>query len=354
MTTNTNITGSKELPFFIILGRPRSGTTLLRTLLDAHPNVTIPVECPLLMRMYGKYGRRKQWDTKVLNSFFNDLFKIVKFENWIIDKEKLKANLLKMTGHYTYMDICKVVFSNYISFYPKNEVMVLGDKNPAYSKFAKRVSKMFPEARYIHITRDYRDHILSMLNVGLAQPLVSFLAYQWKLSFKTITRLSKKKPESFYTLRYEDLVLNTEVKLREICNFLSIEYDPVVLNYAERQDEFNKIFDQETLDRYADSLFKPIKPDRIGLWKKALKEKDIKMADVVLGSCSEKAGYERKYKNFSLLCYIKATPAITLIRLNYLRRFAVSKMPVNMRRAINNGWKSFTRVIYKKLLIRSK
>lgn len=45
-----------DTPFIFIVGRPRSGTTLLRTLYDAHPNVNIPPECQFVVNLYGKYG----------------------------------------------------------------------------------------------------------------------------------------------------------------------------------------------------------------------------------------------------------------------------------------------------------
>ncbi|NQU34666.1 MAG: sulfotransferase [Bacteroidetes bacterium] len=46
-----------KIPFFFVVGRPRSGTTLLRTLFDAHPNVSFPPECQFIINLYPKYGK---------------------------------------------------------------------------------------------------------------------------------------------------------------------------------------------------------------------------------------------------------------------------------------------------------
>ena len=60
----------RNLPFFFILGRPRSGTTLLRTILDAHPNIVIPPENSYLIHLYFKYRHAGvKWESEiVLNS----------------------------------------------------------------------------------------------------------------------------------------------------------------------------------------------------------------------------------------------------------------------------------------------
>jgi len=64
--------GKGKPQLFFILGRPRSGTTLLRTLLDAHPQVKVPPEYPVVLQLYKKYGRIRQWDETTLEEFKKD------------------------------------------------------------------------------------------------------------------------------------------------------------------------------------------------------------------------------------------------------------------------------------------
>jgi len=91
-----------NLPFFFIIGRPRSGTTLLRTLFDAHPNVTIPLECPLIKHLSDKYQHIRLWDAPLLNMLYQDVLKQQKFDTWFINKDDLKESLLKHAGHYSF------------------------------------------------------------------------------------------------------------------------------------------------------------------------------------------------------------------------------------------------------------
>ena len=70
----------ESLPLFFIIGRPRSGTTLLKTLFDAHPNVNIPIECPVFMALHNRYGETKYWSKNTLSLFYNDLLKLKRFD----------------------------------------------------------------------------------------------------------------------------------------------------------------------------------------------------------------------------------------------------------------------------------
>ena len=65
-----------SMPLFFIIGRPRSGTTLLRVLFEAHPHVLIPPESPFIISLYKKYGKVTTWDDRVIREFCEDLFLI--------------------------------------------------------------------------------------------------------------------------------------------------------------------------------------------------------------------------------------------------------------------------------------
>ena len=76
----------ENIPFFFIIGRPRSGTTLLQTLLDAHPNVIIPPESAVIKECYERFGKVIVWDDKRIQELIHFLYEINKFETWNISK----------------------------------------------------------------------------------------------------------------------------------------------------------------------------------------------------------------------------------------------------------------------------
>ena len=151
----------KEIPIFFIVGRPRSGTTLLRTLFDAHPNSIVPPECQFIINLFPKYGKITHWHEKDLEEFYSELVKQWLFDLWPLDRQELRENLMACTGEQSYGTICKVVYASYQSVFNHDKILALGDKNPGYAIYTRKLLKIFPKAKFIHIIRDYRDNFLS-------------------------------------------------------------------------------------------------------------------------------------------------------------------------------------------------
>lgn len=310
--------GITGIPFFMILGRPRSGTTLLRTLFDAHPNVKIPPEYPIILPLYQKFRKVKVWDEKTILKFIDQIFKSPAFnnrrlENLKLDREMYTSGLLAMVHSGTTQDFLKSFNYYSYSLFPKNEIQYVGDKNPVYSIYAKRFLKIFPDARFICIIRDYRDNYISMKglkDLNLEAPLLSLQVTRWRYVVRLFLACKKKYPEKFYILRYEDLVRNHEKVFHELCSFLGIPYDPVVFDFFTRKEESLKLYPKELIEKYHRSLLNPINTGRMDLWKKEMTGNQVRFADHIAGKYADILGYDRKYKSFNILYYLKSIPAV--------------------------------------------
>jgi hypothetical protein len=318
--------------FFFIIGRPRSGTTMMRMLFDAHPNTLVPPESPVILRLYIRHRRVKKWTKPKLEKFYHDLLNMRKFNLWEIDCEKLKTDLLALPENTTLQEIFQLVYSSYQSVFDKKEIKILGDKNPAYSLFLKKILKIYPNAKIIYITRDYRDHILSMIRVQLLVPSVFLFAYRYKISARRILKLKNKKAEQFYTLKYEDFVRNPEPYLKEMCAFINIDYQPEMLNYHEKEKEVKEKYPKEKFDLFFGNLFHPINPNKVDGWKTKMSEKDIKKADTIVGKYAEILGYERKYKGSYLFIKLDFTLHLIKMSLMHLIIFLIRKTPVKIKK----------------------
>ena len=324
----------ESLPFFFIIGRARSGTTMLRMFFDAHPEVCIPIESPVILHLYQKYGKQKEWTTGNLTGFYNDLLKIKDFEKWEIDRENLKSGLLGFNGRLSFQSLIKYIYLNYQSIFLKTDIKLIGDKNPVYSVNINEIFKIFPEAKYIHLTRDYRDHILSMVKTGLLTPVVLFLAYRWKLSAKSLLRMKRKHPGSFYTIRYEDVVSDPGRYIKEMCSFLCIRYVPQVLEYAQTSESKYREQIEAKLEAHHKKVFEPVSTDRINVWKSEMNDKDVRTADLIVGKYAELSGYTRKYNRFDLLLYLKLLPAIIREHLSYSLKVVTGWIPYKVKMQI--------------------
>jgi hypothetical protein len=324
----------QQIPFFFIIGRPRTGTTLLRSLFDAHPNVQIPWECQFILNLYPRYGKVSTWTKETLEAFYRDLLEQWQFSAWNIDHEKLHADLMACEGNITYRNICQVVYLNHISFYPKENIRLIGDKNHGYTIYTKRLQKIFPDAKFLYILRDYRDNYESVKNVDFEIPIVSLVVYKWKYFYRKALKASLQNPDAFYFVRYEDLVKDPVPELMKICDFLDIQYVPEVFDFYKKKNEAEEKYPTDILKKHHQSLFNPVNTSRIGRWEKSLTARQVRIADLVAGKWAGKAGYRRKYAGFNLWTAILALPGICYAKFLYMMTWCVDKMPYKLREKI--------------------
>ncbi len=325
------ISNTTEIPFLFIVGRPRSGTTLLRMLFDAHPNVVVPPECQFAVNLYGKYGKKNFWTEKDLDNFFVDIQKQWRIEMWNLDFPQLHKNLHGMDGNHSYGDICKVVYATYQSLFLKEKIQLFGDKNPGYSIYTKRLGRIFPGARFIYINRDYRDNYVSIKGVGFDLPIPSLPAQKWKYFYKKIHKDSLMRPESYCFIRYEDLVAQPEETMRKLCAFAGISYYAQSLNFHEQKENFTKTYPPGILQKYHSGILQKVNSGRVGMWKNELTNRQVMLLDQTLGPMAEQAGYERKYKAFMPLIALQVLPGRCLAAFIYLATIMVDKLPANVR-----------------------
>ena len=302
-----------NIPIFFIIGRPRSGTTMLRTILDAHPNVSIPLEGKVIVFLHFKYGKIENWNNSKLLEFYHDIFTQAKIDYWIINKKQLKEDILKLGPNATFTRLIKLLYLNYVSFFDKREIILIGDKNPGYSYNISELRvmlKLFPNAKIIHLTRDYRDHYLSMSKIDFEGNHLSLVCYRWKYSFNQVRKIMVTNMNNYYFIRYEDLVLNPKSEVVNICNFLNIPYDEDMVHYYRIKDKVLAIHTQEEVDRYHSKLFHPISSDFIYGWKRKLSKRQIELADSVVGKTGLSAGYERVIKKKNIWYKLVVIPDI--------------------------------------------
>lgn len=335
-------------PFFYIIGRPRSGTTLLRMLFEAHPQVTIPPESPFIVFLYKKYGNTTLWDEATITAFCDDVMSQRYFSKWLIGRDTLLQWLLQEKGTRTYQHMVKKVCLAYKSVYPKSNIVLIGDKNPAYALYINRAHKIFPEAKIIYITRDYRDNYLSLTRVNFEVPIVPLVVYRWKFALKLALNLKKKNPGLIYMIRYEDLAENPEPHLREMCDFLNLPFDASVLSFYKMKDVVEQAYgNSEEIKTIHRSLLNPISTDRSNRWKEEMTASQVRLADMVAGKMAEKMGYHREYTRFNLWLSIKTSPLLLYANLMYRALLLGSRLPWRWQQPLNRFLGIFLKTYWK-------
>jgi Sulfotransferase family len=216
-------------PPLIVLGVGRSGTTLLRVMLDRHATLAIPYESFFVTALAHRHGRRPR-----LDAFLDDLGRFPQLRAWSIAPEDARPRLREgmTTG-----EAIAAVFELYAERQGKPR---WGDKTPLYMAQLPLLDRLFPDALWVHLVRDGRDAALSFLELPAgfsgktwAQPRTpGQFAARWRTEILAARRLGRRAGDRYLELRYEDLVAEPERELRRVCEHASLPWEPGMLEYA--------------------------------------------------------------------------------------------------------------------------
>lgn len=290
---------SMKSPIFI-LGNPRSGTTLLRLMLTCHRNIVIPPECGFAVFFYDKYKNWQQmgYSDSLLRAFAQDLRCARKIEHWKLDYDKL-VPFLRRRQPSSYPAAVSAVYEWY-GLSLGSCFKRWGDKNNFYIQHIPIIDAMFPNAFFVHLVRDgrtvacsYRNLAKSTIRSPYAPKLpsdIEEIGVQWSRNIQTIRHsLAARKWENTCELRFEDLVLDPESTLRNLCREMGEEYDPAMLQYHVRNRE-QELEPKEFLP-WKEKNLQPPRPQEVGRYSDELLPEEIRRFEAIAGKELSQYGY---------------------------------------------------------------
>lgn len=211
----------------------RSGTTLLASILNATEQIYIPYESDFIARAYPFYHDRTE-----LNS--DDYEEIVRFfrhtskeKGWGMSRDYLLHYLNEIQPR-TFAEANSALYRAFFKS-QGTEDLHWGIKAPVLIASLDRIFDTYPDAKLIHIIRDGRDVYLSYKTVHQKSKIkfgpkgVVSNALYWIDGLRRIDEFkAKTNPKKIYELRYEDLLSHPETELKQLCQFLAIDYDPTI------------------------------------------------------------------------------------------------------------------------------
>jgi sulfotransferase family protein len=226
-------------PCVFIVGCSRSGTTLLRRILDAHPELAIAPETTWIPRFYrerrgiDEYGRVSRVTVEAVVTH-------PRFEKLRLDPDYVAA---LADGGVPYSAFVSSIFDLYGQSRRK---ALVGDKTPSYVRDIATLHRLWPDAKFVHIVRDGRDVCLSALEwhrkaedfarrlpTWRDDPLVS-AALWWKRHVLLGRRAGLRLGSDLYReVRYEALVADPEAETQGLCAFLHVPYRDAMLMFHE-------------------------------------------------------------------------------------------------------------------------
>jgi sulfotransferase family protein len=215
-------------PAPFIVGMTRSGTTLLRLMLDSHPELTIPPETHFVPDVIGAYNEGRYSPQEIAKVMVESR----RWADFQISERKLRRELDRLRP----LVRPEVPVRTFYRLYAQKQGKPRwGDKTPGYATKMRRIKRILPEARFIQIIRDGRDVAVSLRdrNAGLT---IEQVARRWRHRINRTRRAAEHVPD-YIEIRYEDLVADPEATLRRICAHIELDYSPRMLDYHERAED---------------------------------------------------------------------------------------------------------------------
>ncbi|WP_058308619.1 sulfotransferase family protein [Gracilibacillus massiliensis] len=259
-------------PFFIV-GSGRSGNTLLRSMLIHAQGVVIPPESYVLGSTIRKYYNFSHQDK--IN--WNELCALVlacfdsheDFKYWNVQLQPIYERL-KHIGEEK-KNLAYILEQLYKEYAIQNnlEISIWGDKTPLNTFHLNSIIEIFPNAKFIHTVRDGRDVASSYVRARLYNSLKD-ACKRWNKSISHIQEFSSNiSKEQILTIKYEDLVNETEKSLKGISSFLGIEYNQNMITRPTNKH----LGDVDSLAHH-NNVKKNINSSSIGKWKTNLSREE--------------------------------------------------------------------------------
>jgi hypothetical protein len=275
-------------PVFIV-GCQRSGTTLLRLLLNAHPRIAIPEEGGFWIPLIRRFRNNVHWKIKEaeLEKYLRYIENNSQFKLWGMDPQKSfeeirRQRICTLAGFMT------AFYSCYVNAYEKD---IWGDKTPSFFRMIPVLARLFPGARFIHIVRDGRDIYLSWQKMNVHKRNISTAAIEWVHKVRKAKKgLDQLTQDRYMEIRYEDLVAEQGIILRQICDFLGLEYEASMLKFWQTSDQFIG-------SHHSELIFKPVSSKSVGKWKRELSKREITKFESIAGATLVSLGYKLSQGN---------------------------------------------------------
>ncbi|MEP5253977.1 MAG: sulfotransferase [Winogradskyella arenosi] len=284
---------------FYILGNPRSGTSLLRLLLNSHSLITVPPECGFFLWLKPKYIN---WDASNLNSkdireFIEDVQASKKFEIWNLSN-KILEKIIKRNKPKNYNELSLCVYLSY-AFLSDKWPRCVGDKNNYYINHLQELDDLSPDAFVVHLVRDGRDVVSSYREINNVSDTykykpnlpfsISDIATEWQTNNLNIFNFYKDS-DKYLTVKYEDLLQRPEVILTQILNKLNLSFESKMLEFY-KENALKQIEPKETLAWKLKTL-QPLDKSNIGMYKEKLTTLEIEEFNTIACESLRLFGYD--------------------------------------------------------------
>lgn len=286
-------------PFPVIVGCPRSGTSLLAVMLDAHSQLAIPPETSFLPNVMGLAGDPESLRQRFFDIVTADRMTISNWSDFGLDKNLFRQRLQAIPA-FTIAAGTRAFYALYRESQRKPRA---GDKTPGYVFTMQHIQALLPEAHFIHVIRDPRDTAMSWRKTWFAPSQDYHLLGQYWRENVEIGRRAAPKLRHYREVRFEDLVLQPEAELTRLGAYLSLPYEPAMLDSGARGEARlsrlqgrphadGRMIGREERTRIHVNLARPPMAERVAAWRREMTDAERRQVESGAGTLLGELGYD--------------------------------------------------------------
>lgn len=270
-------------PVFIV-GNPRSGTTLLATLLSRNSELSIPSETQFMCKVL---PCGTEINTKILShySLVEELFTYYRIHDFEIDKDSFYCFFRNYSA--TYKDMFRALLEYNAILEGKR---FTGEKSPIHLLYVPLILKWYPKAKIICIVRDGRDVVQSLKKVPWGHDSLLRYCADWNYSSMLIRKYKHEYGHSVKIIQYDDLVMTPEESLKSLCDYIGISFETEMLSTLEGSKVVAK-----WESGWKKKATGEIDVSRLGAWRNNASDSDLFVMNLIMKKWLKYWGYDCSY-----------------------------------------------------------
>lgn len=271
-----------------MIGTQRSGSNLLRVMLDGIREIVAPHPPHILQRflpLLPKYGDLA--DRANFCKLAEDVCELVTVNPVPWEGISIRADeVLAACRQQTLYELFRVIYESAARQTGASFWLCKSMKNMLY---ADGIESTGIRPYYIYLYRDGRDVALSFKKAIVGEKHIYALAQNWKKDQEAALRLKgKTAADRFFLLNYETLIARPEETMRQLCSFLHVPYSDKVLEYYKSRESENTA----VAGKMWSNVTKPILKDNTKKFLRELSSEDIAIFESVAGDLLQQLGYD--------------------------------------------------------------